>query len=288
MAGRVAYHHPENSRLSIDYLAYEFEEAEKRAAQCEADEITRIEECELNETVYVVYRGREVPDVTEDIEYELRQEVADMEWANQIITTRILRLFESIAAEKYEQEDERLAAYKEIEITRIPEALDRVTWDESVAIAGGELVSGLILRHALPNANHRTALGMLSLYFEAISGGFDMPSTATEEYDWEGWVNEYIEDSKRLLTVRRNVPRFRHLSNAGCTVVERKDGLRIHLNDYDLTMDHWDALAEYAQIHNRQSIEFAQEVLDRAGTPELQEGKPVTKQEFAERVQKME
>jgi hypothetical protein len=288
MAGRVAYHHPDNDRLSVNYVAYNLEKAEKRVEEFGDHKIGRIEEYELHDTTYVVYRGREVPENITEFEYNINKKVTGMEEPNSIITTRFLRLFESAAEETYEQENERLAAYKEIEIAKLPEALDRVTWTESVAVAGGELLSCLILRHALPNANHRSSLGMLSLYFQAISQSFEMPTTATDDYDWKGWVNEYIEESKKLLTVRRNTPRFRHLNDAGCTVVERKDGLRIHLEEYDLSMDHWDAMEKYADKHKRLSIEFAREVLQKAGTTELRNGEPLSKQEFAERLQQME
>jgi len=263
------------------------EGAENQIEKFEHDEIGRIEEYELHETVYVVYRGRKLPETVTDFEYNINEQVTGMEEPNSIITTRFLKLFESAAKETYEQENERLAAYKEIEVTKLPEALNRVAWDESVAVAGGELLSCLILRHALPNANHRSSLGMLSLYFQAISQSFKMPTTATDEYDWKGWVNEYIEDSKRLLTVRRNTPRFRHLNDAGCTVVERKDGIQIHLEEYDLSMGHWDAMDSYAERHKELSAEFAREVLQKAGTPELRNGNPLSKQEFADQLQQM-
>jgi len=123
---------------------------------------------------------------------------------------------------------------------------------------------------------------------QAISASFEMPTTTTEDYDWAGWVNEYIEQSKKLLTVRRNVPRFGYLASAGCTVVERKDGLRIHLEEYDLSMRRWDALDKYASEHERESIDFVREVLDKAATPELCNGEPLSKQEFAARLQTME
>lgn len=288
MSGRVMYHHPDNDRLSVNYVSFDLSEAEQRLSELGDNKIGEIEEYDLSETVYVVYKGYEVPDITDDIEYNIHDEVAEIAKNDQIITTRVLKIFESIADEKYEEENEKLAAYKEIEIEKIPGALDRVTWGESVAETGGELLSCLILRHALPNANHRTSLGMLSLYYQAISSSFEMPATATEDYDWEGWVNAFIEDSKKLLTVRRNVPRFRYLYDAGCTVIERKDGLRVHLEEYDLTMGHWDAMEKYAEEHKHRSVEFAQDVLDKAGTPELRHGDPLSKSDFADELQTME
>ncbi|WP_178917827.1 hypothetical protein [Natronomonas gomsonensis] len=287
MSTTVYYHHPEDSRLSIDYVTHDFEAAEDRTGGSERD-IYQIEEYDLNGTVYVVYHGTIVPKVADDVDLDIYESVADMEWANQIITTRILRLLESVIEEKYEEENEKLAAYKDIEVKKIPEALDRVHWGDSVTETAGELVSCLILRHSLPNANHRTSLAMLSLYYQAISPQFDMPATATEEYDWEGWVNDYIEESKEIITVRRNTIRFHYLNEYGCNVVERKDGLRIHLNEYDLDMHPRKALEHYAEYHTKRSVAFAETVLKQAGTKELRNGAPLDKVEFAERLQEMD
>ena len=288
MSEVVYYHHPTDPRLSIDYVNPRLEEAEKHLSGKTNDEICRIEEYDLNGSVYIVYSGYEIPNAANDLDFDIQAEVQDMEWANKIITTRILSLFESVIDEKFEEENEKLAAYKQIEVDRIPEALNRVSWGDSVTQTAGELVSCLILRHALPNANHRTSLGMLSLYYQSISPQFEMPATATEEYDWESWVNSFIEESKRLITVRRNTIRFEYLKGFGCNVVERKDGLRIHLNEFDLDMPPRKAQSHYGKIHTRRSIQFAETVLREAGTTQLQKGRPLDKEEFAERLQDME
>jgi hypothetical protein len=54
MSTTVYYHHPEDSRLSIDYVTHDFEAAEDRTGGSERD-IYQIEEYDLNGTVYVVY-----------------------------------------------------------------------------------------------------------------------------------------------------------------------------------------------------------------------------------------
>lgn len=288
MGGCVPYHHPDDNRLSINFVTPDIDLAKENTETEESDVICSIEKYEFDRPVYVVYKGQKVPEVSPEEDFDIHDVVTEMDAADQIIATRILKLFQSVAEEKYEQEDERLTAYKQIEINKIPDALNHVTWDESVTRTGGELLSSLILRHALPNANHRTSLAMVSLYFQAISASFDMPTTTTEKYDWDGWVNEYIERSKRLLTVRRNVPRFNYLADAGCTVVERKDGLRIHLKEYDLSLRHRDALNAYADRHTQASVEFVREVLQKAGTPELRNGAPLSKQAFADQLQEME
>lgn len=288
MTTTVYYHHPEDPRLSLDFVTHDLEEAEERVLGFDDDLLGKIEEYDLKGTIYTVYCGTDVPETADDLDFDIQAAVADMEWANKIITTRILSVLEAVIEEKFEEEDERLSVYKQIEIDRIPEALNRVNWGESVTETAGELVSCLILRHALPNANHRSAIAMLSLYYQAITPNFQMPATATREYDWEGWVNEFIEDSKRLITVRRNNLTFYYLNQYSCNVVERKDGLRIHLNEYELDM-HWrDAQKYYAEQHTELSVDFAERVLDQAGSIELRNGAPLDKEEFAERLQDME
>jgi len=286
---RVAYyHHPDDEQLSLDFTAPSLEKAEERVDSYDEEVLSRIEKCEFDQKVFFVYKGRPTPDYVEDLEYDLFEQVKEMEEDDRIIVTRLLGIFESIIDEKYEQEEEKLAAYKEIEVDEIPEALDNVDWDASVAEVGGSLVSALILKHALPNANHRTSIAMLRVYYEAVSSQFDMPSTATDEYEWKPWVNEFIEESKRIITVRRNSLRFHYLNQAGCNVVERKDGLRMHLNEYDLSMNPYEAQKHYAEMHTDRCIEFARQVLDEAKNPELIRGKALDKSAFAQRIQSME
>ena len=287
MSTTVYYHHPEDPRLSLHYVATNLDQAEDQISPSD-NRIYRIEEYDLNGTIYIVYAGDPVPETADNLEFDIFSAVEDMEWSNKIITTRLLNLLESVIEEKYEEEDEKLSVYKDIEVERVPEALERVTWGDSVTETAGQLVSCLILRHALPNANHRTSIALLSLYYQAISPQFEMPATATEEYDWEGWVNDFIEDSKELITVRRNTTRFHYLNEFGCNVVERKDGLRIHLNEYDLSMHPREAQKHYAKRHTERCVGFAETVLERAGTSELRNGDPLDKEAFAERLQDME
>lgn len=67
-----------------------------------------------------------------------------------------------------------------------------------------------------------------------------MPETKTEiepeTYDWREWVNEYINESKRLLTVRRKNVLFKHLRGFGATTLERKHEVMIDLSEYELDM----------------------------------------------------
>jgi prophage maintenance system killer protein len=72
---------------------------------------------------------------------------------------------------------------------------------KSLPTVAGELMSHLILRHALPNANHRTAIAMLQFCLETADPSFEMPSTHVDDEIWNAWVDPYIVESKRLITV---------------------------------------------------------------------------------------
>nr|WP_233125139.1 hypothetical protein [Halorubrum sp. SD683] len=53
-----------------------------------------------------------------------------------------------------------------------------------------------------------------------------MPRTRVDDDTWREWVDPYIVDSKRLITVRRNNLRFKQLEDLDVDVVERKDGFK--------------------------------------------------------------
>jgi len=141
-------------------------------------------------------------------------------------------------------------------------------------------MSNLILRHSLPNANHRTGIAMLQFCIESVNPEFEMPRTHVDDETWREWVDPYIVDSKRLITVRRNNLRFKKLEELDVDLVERKDGIQIRLADFELDM-HWrEALSEYAKQHESHCTEFAQAVLTRAEREDLLEQPGPTKQEF--------
>lgn len=144
------------------------------------------------------------------------------------------------------READEFQLYKEFEPQKIQQALDHVSWGAPLPNAAGEVMSNLILRHSLPNANHRTGIAMLQFCIESVDPGFEMPRTHVDDDTWREWVDPYIVDSKRIITVRRNNLRFKQLEELGVDLVERKDGIKLRLADYELDM-HWrDAFSEYA------------------------------------------
>lgn len=109
-----------------------------------------------------------------------------------------------------------------------------------------------------------------------------MPRTHIDDKTWQEWVDPYIVDSKRLITVRRNNLRFKQLEELDVDQVERKDGIQIRLDEFELDM-HWrEALSLYASRHESHCMEFARSVLERMDREDLIDRSGPTKQEFTE------
>ena len=135
-------------------------------------------------------------------------------------------------------------------------------------------------QQSLRNANHRTGIAMLQFCIESVNPDFEMPRTHVDDDTWREWVDPYIVDSKRLITVRRNNLRFKQLEKLDVDFVERKDGIQIRLSEFELDM-HWrDALSEYAGQHEAHCTAFAQAVLKRAERDDLLDDQGPTKQDF--------
>lgn len=274
MTGCVYYHHPEDSQYSLAYVTQD------------RDEITTsgqdaiIEQYDLDEEFFVLYTNRGTSGTVEDLDDEFEDVLAEMSPQNRTITVRLLQIFEEIIEEKELEEDAKLDIYKQIELERIPDALARVGWTGTAVDVAGQLMSTLILKHALPNANHRTSISMAQWYLESIETGFSFPNFATEEYDWKTWVNGYITESKRLLTVRRNTTAFSLLSEWGCDTVIRKNGIEIILAEYDLDLTRSEAYVYYGDVHTELCTDFLIESVTRAGHDELITTKSISKAEF--------
>ncbi|GAA0509011.1 hypothetical protein SAMN04488066_11639 [Halorubrum aquaticum] len=274
MTACVYYHHPEDSQYSLAYVTQE------------RDEITTsgqdaiIEQYDLDEEFFVLYTNRGASGTVEDLDDEFEDILDEMSPQNRTITVRLLQIFEEIIEEKELEEDAKLEIYKQIELERIPDALARVEWTGTAVDVAGQLMSTLILKHALPNANHRTSISMAQWYLESIETGFSFPDFATEEYDWKAWVNEYITESKRLLTVRRNTTAFSLLADWGCDTIMRKNSIGIVLAEYDLDFTRSEAYAYYGEVHTELCTDFLIESVTRAGHDELITADGIGKAEF--------
>jgi len=249
---RVYYHHPDDKQFSLDYVNPDRETVDEHVEQYDDETDIIVEEYELDRTVYMMYTATGASGAAEEIEYYFLEEIESLDPVNRVIAARYASLFETVIRENYEEEGERVQAYKDVDTEAIDEAIDQIDWNGTAVEVAGRIASDLILKHPLPNANHRTAIGLIQVYLRRVDAEFSMPDTAWpldggEEYDWMDWVNEYIEDSKRLLTVRRNGKKFHYLEQWGCEVLERKHGVEIWLEEYELDLAPSDRWRTYAQ-----------------------------------------
>ncbi|RXK47756.1 hypothetical protein [Halorientalis pallida] len=274
MTACVYYHHPDDSHYSLAYVTQDREEITTSGKDAV------IEQYDFEEEFFVLYTNRGASGTVEDFEGEFEDVLDEMSLQDRTITVRLLQIFEEIVEEKELEEEAKLEIYKQIELDRIPDAIARVDWTGTAVDVAGQLMSTLILKHALPNANHRTSISMAQWYLESIETGFSFPDFATEAYDWKMWVNEYISESKRLLTVRRNTTAFSLLSEWGCDTVVRKNGIEISLAEYDLDVTRSEALAHYGDAHTELCTDFLTESVTRAGHDELVSTDGIGKGEF--------
>lgn len=276
----VHYHHPQAENFSLKYSSAS--PAEVLSRQADLDGATKLIGYPFDTPVYVLYEADTDIEAAEDIDYDrewLSERIAELNREGQVVAFRLVELLEA-AVDVREEDEFRL--YKEFEPQKIQQALDHVSWGATLPQVAGKLMSNLVLRHSLPNANHRTGIAMLQFCIESVEPGFEMPRTHVDDDTWREWVDPYIVDSKRLITVRRNNLRFKHLEELGVDIVERKDGIQIRLAEFDLDM-HWqEALSEYASRHETHCTEFAQEILERAEREDLLRQPGPAKQEFIE------
>jgi len=280
MTSYVYYHHPENPQYSIAYVNTDRDEIETEGK----DAI--VEQYELKEEFFVLYTNHGASGTVDDIDDDFEHTLDAMTSQNRQITISLLQIFEEIIKEKELEEDEELEIYKQIELNRIPEAIAEVNWDRAAVDVAGQIMSTLILKHALPNANHRTSISLAQWYLESVETGFSFPEFATEDYEWKLWVNEYITESKRMLTVRRNTTAFSLLAEWGCDIIKRKNGIGIVLAEYDLDLSQSDAYRYYGEKHTDLCTEFIIESVTRAGHDELIGLEGLSEAEFVEYLEK--
>jgi hypothetical protein len=143
---------------------------------------------ELDDDGYGVYTFAEAQE--EAIE---GADLSDYSTDTRDIVDTVISLFDQFS------DEQEIAWYKPLEPTHIAEAIDEVTWKQLVPTVGGNLISELIRSHGLPNANHRTSIAFFELYTRTLHMFSDVPQTNHGD-DWATWTNEYIRESKRILT----------------------------------------------------------------------------------------
>lgn len=292
MVNRVPYHHELDKQFSVDFVSPDLEAIGERVVEYEARKSVKVESFELDRTVYVVYTASGASGAADEIDYDLVEYIDSMDPANSVIATRLVEVYRNVLEENYEEEGKRVEAYKDIAAEEIEPALNQVDWNGTAVEVAGRLASNLILKHALPNANHRTAIGMSQLYLKRMNRDFSMPETASQldgsdEYDWMEWVNDYINESKRLLTIRRNGSRFKYLEEFGCDVLVRKHDIEIPLEEYELDLQRSERWRTYAERHEELWIDFTEEAVRRAGMTDLLDAGALSKHEFADELKEL-
>lgn len=288
----VYYHHPDDKQFSLDFANPNPEDVVERIVDYDGDVAAKVLEYDFDRRFYVVYTTRVGGGAVKNLELNLRENIESMGEDTGTIVARLLEIYESLIEENESEEGVPVEAYKDIDIDELPDALNRTNWGGAATEVAGRLASNLVLKHALPNANHRTAVAMMQFYLRRVDPDFSMPETATqiepEVYDWREWVNNYINESKRLLTIRRKNVKLKYVREFGGTTLVRKHDVRIPLSAYELDMPPSRAKKEYAEKHERLWIELAEEAVERAGKPELKEQLGVTIPEFAEKIRRLD
>lgn len=279
----VHYHHPDDDQFSLSFVNTDRGQIDEKLNRYDSEIETRVHSYDLNEEVYVIYTKTNKVTDTDAVQYGFDTAFAEMSPDTRVIVRYFLDVFDSIREKNRGEESVPLDAYKSVDIEQVPDALKQVDWSGTIPQVGGQLASNLVLCHALPNANHRTSFSMFEGYVKATAGPkFELPSMTTDDYEWQTWVDDFIVDSKRLLTVRRNVGQFRYLSNFGCRTVRRNGGINISLDEYDLEMRTHEALSEYATRHEQRTVTFAEKLLKKTDDNRLVEEIGLTRSEFAE------
>lgn len=289
--GHVYYHHPGDKQFSLDFVHPDPDEIVSQIVSYDDDVAIKLLEYDLNEPFYVIYTSRISGGPVKEIDFNLKESLSEMNADNSTIVVRLLEIYRALL-DQNEEEGVPVEAYKNIDVDALPDVLDRTSWDGSATDVASQLASNLILKHALPNANHRTAVALIQFYLRRLNPDFAMPETSVETdsntYDWREWVNEYINESKRLLTVRRKNVLFKHLYSFGARTLERKHAVEIDLTEYELDMYPSEAKIVYAEKHEDLWVTFVEEAVERAGYPELKETPGLSKEEFAEKIRNLD
>lgn len=290
--GHVYYHYPGDKQFSLDFVNPDPAETLSRIVNYDDEVSVKVNQYDLERKFYVVYISRVGGGAVRDIEFNLREELAKMDDDNATIVARLFEIYQALLSQNEAEEGTPVEAYKKEDIETLSEALDEASWRGSATDVAGRLASSLILKHALPNANHRTAVALIQFYLRRVNPDFSLPETKAEiepdTYDWQEWVNEYINESKRLLTVRKENIAFKYLREFGATTLERKHDVVIDLTEYELDMYPNEAKVQYGHEHENLWIDFVEEAVERAGYPGLINEPGPSKADFAERIRELD
>lgn len=174
--------------------------------------------------------------------------------------------------------------YKQPDPRKIGVALDRVQWRQDVPTTGGEIMSSLLLKHTLPNANHRTSVAYLRTYLQSMTDDSDAEFEHAGNYqgDWYDWAKNHVYESKRLLMLRRKSSLLQHAKNHGVDVIRRKSGVKLDLSTQNFENSNAQEIAKNG--HTNRCIQFTIELLERSGYENLKSQTDDGKRTFIDRL----
>lgn len=217
----------------------------------------------LPTTIYSLYEAELHPREYPDLESE---DILSLSQEERVFVDTVLDAFAGVE-EEWENTGKEVRWYKPPDVETIINVLNRVEFRQPVAYVGGELLSRFITEHPLPNGNHRVGLSLLETYLATYDSGFEMPNTGVTG-GWFDWAEEFVYQSKRLMTLARKCGLLRNLSTYGCNAVVRDGDNVLLFEDYDLQVDNYfDTYAN--EKHLESSVGFVHGVLDRTNNYEL-------------------
>lgn len=282
----LEYHHPDDPRFSLQHVTDDEARHRSRLEEFRGEEryayVTAHEEIG-GTTACLIYAHdapeEALPDVTTEGEllgwFEGHFDEDELQ-----IVLAIYRAYRGIMEAKAATDDQ-LRLYKQMQLEKIPAVVDDVSWGQPVPDVGAELLSRFILAHPMPNTNHRTGISLLDRYLTSVDETFTLPETG-EENEWYPWIVAFIHDSKRLLTLRRKLPLFRHAANVGYRSIRRKEGVIIDLEETNLGQT--DAFGHYSKRHRARTREFVDDLLEQAGAEGLRDEVDDGKAAFVDRL----
>lgn len=279
-------HHPSDNRFALRFISDDKQDRSEKASQLseESDiQMAIIDESVGEETIHLLYT-RTLFDAAYP-EFETEEDViewfdAEFSEGDKQVLFAVIDIFDGILTEKEEQ-NAGFSTYKKMDLEKISNVLNRVEWRQLVPDVGAELLSYFILAHPMPNTNHRTGIGLLDRYLTSYDEEFTMPDTG-EEGQWYRWAREYIYDSKRILTLRNQLPLLRWAQQYGYERVERKERIQINLIEIDLDRD--DHLNYYTDRHLDRTREFVETALEEADATHLLRETDDGKRAFVDRL----
>lgn len=264
----LPYHVGPNRRYSLEFVTPDREQFKEHLADRTTEEGSSFKAREITirsehgqEPLYAVYSNTVPNSILEaQTDREIQRILSEQFTDDQLqVLEAILDVFRGIT-ETVEEETGRFTAYKDVDLVKIPEVLSYPDWGEAPAtVVGGQLLSRFILAHPMPNANHRTGVGLLERYLRSYGDRLVVPDTG-ERGTWYEWARPYIHVSKRLITIRRNVHVFRYARRFGVDTIRRRNDVDIDLHRDDLHVQ--EPFEHFAAKHERRSIGFVETILD--------------------------